>query len=122
MTLPKKLRILSSWSIVLFSLVFVTNSCSTDSEAFGDPIAEEEASGDTMDNQGDSDSNDDNSNDQNDTVSNNCPEGGDTFFAENSGLISVEFENNSFGGDWALRNDADDVSGQGYMVWTGSQD
>ena len=113
MTLPKKLRIFSFWSILLFSLVWVTNSCSTDSEAFGDLNAEEEPLGDDMD--------EDNSNAQNGTVSNDCPAGADTFFAESSGLISVEFENNSFDGDWELRNDANDVSGQGYMVWTGSQ-
>ncbi|MEM9077084.1 MAG: hypothetical protein AAGC43_08590 [Bacteroidota bacterium] len=100
--------------VILLFLMSLAISCSTDSEAFGEQIIEEVSSEDTMDNQ-------DDSNDQNGMVSNNCPESGSTFFSESNGLISVEFENNDFDGDWELRNDANDVSGQGYMVWTGQQ-
>ena len=121
MTLPKNAFVRNFGKLVLSSLLVMALSCSTDSESFGDEIIEGDMSADDSQNENDSDSGDTNSNDDNGTVSTTCPERGESFFSESNGLISVEFENANFNGDWELRNDANDISGQGYMVWTGQQ-
>lgn len=45
----------------------------------------------------------------------------DLVFNESNGLVSVEFENAEFTGDWKLRNEGNGFSGKGYMVWQGQQ-
>ncbi|MEM9363071.1 MAG: hypothetical protein AAGA43_10570 [Bacteroidota bacterium] len=121
MTLLKNTFIRTTGLLLLFSLLIVSLSCSTDSETFGDEIVEGDTSGDDSQNENDGDTGDMNTDGSNGTVSNTCPEGGESFFSESNGIISVEFENTDFDGDWELRNDANDISGRGYMVWTGPQ-
>ena len=50
----------------------------------------------------------------------NCPEGFDFIFTESDGLLSIEFEDNDFPEGWVLKNDAEGISGQGYMQWEGN--
>nr|WP_298994613.1 hypothetical protein [uncultured Allomuricauda sp.] len=125
MTLLKTLWIRSSFILLLFSLLIFEISCSSDPETIVEEIVQEDPTTDQDEDSADDTSGDDTSGDDTSdgegTVSSNCPQGGTTFFSESNGLISVEFENTAFNGDWELRNDADDVSGDGYMVWTGQQ-
>lgn len=50
-----------------------------------------------------------------------CTEPSKFLFEEKDGLIIVEFENAEFSGDWELKSSDTDHTGEGYMVWTGSQ-
>ncbi len=58
-------------------------------------------------------------NDQNGATSCNNP--GDATFLEENGLVVVEFENNSFEGDWDFNTNEPNFSGNGYRVWSGPQ-
>ncbi|PRX57614.1 hypothetical protein [Flagellimonas meridianipacifica] len=121
MYLLKNICVFSFREFLVFSFALLLFSCSTDSDAFVDEVLQNNTAEEETVNQND-DSSVEGENDGNSgTVSNTCPENGDIFFSEENGLVSVEFENSNFDGDWELRNDADDVSGQGYMVWTGQQ-
>lgn len=42
-------------------------------------------------------------------------------FNEKDGLVTVEFEDAKFSGDWKLKSDGSNFSGEGYMLWEGSQ-
>ncbi|MEM0930941.1 MAG: hypothetical protein AAGJ12_00655 [Bacteroidota bacterium] len=132
---PPRTPIKSYFTIIsLFLLGIFVFSCSDDSETLDDNTMQEEQTGEdpsddgnndmgdgSTDDNGNQDDNGNGSNGDNGNSSSNCPNGGSSFFTENNGLVSVEFENTTFQGDWELRNDANDVSGQGYMVWTGQQ-
>ncbi|WP_425236506.1 hypothetical protein [Ulvibacterium sp.] len=48
---------------------------------------------------------------------NDCPGSIGFVFEEKDGILSIEFEDNSFPEGWVLKNDANDVSGDGYMQW-----
>ena len=50
-----------------------------------------------------------------------CDNPTDFVFNENAGLVSVEFEDAEFSGDWTLKSDGNSFSGKGYMVWQGDQ-
>ncbi|MEK6152726.1 hypothetical protein WIW50_05680 [Flavobacteriaceae bacterium 3-367] len=52
---------------------------------------------------------------------NTCTDPGSFIFGEKDGLVSVEFENADFPGDWELKTEEDGFSGEGYMVWSGTQ-
>lgn len=56
-----------------------------------------------------------------DTEGSNCSNPSDFIFNENDGLVSVEFEEAAFSGSWKLKSDGNGYSGDGYMVWEGSQ-
>ena len=45
----------------------------------------------------------------------------DFVFNEKDGLVSVEFEKAEFSGDWTMKSDGNSYSGEGYMVWEGTQ-
>jgi hypothetical protein len=64
--------------------------------------------------------NDSASPDEPDEVTRSCPSGVDFFFTEDSGIVSIEFEDNDFPEGWVLKRDSDDVSGSGYMQWEGN--
>ncbi|WKB83021.1 hypothetical protein QYR09_08250 [Cellulophaga lytica] len=51
----------------------------------------------------------------------NCNEVKNYVFVEKDGLISVEFENAVFTENWIQKNDGNNISGKGYMVWEGDQ-
>ncbi|WP_349664831.1 hypothetical protein IZU89_08030 [Cellulophaga lytica] len=51
----------------------------------------------------------------------NCSEIENYVFIEKDGLVSVEFENAVFTDNWTQKNDGNNVSGKGYMVWEGDQ-
>ena len=61
---------------------------------------------------------DDGSDDGNSGV--DCPNNFDFVFEEAAGIISIEFEDNSFPEGWVLRTDAPNFSGDGYMQWEGN--
>ena len=42
-------------------------------------------------------------------------------FNEQNGLVVVEFENAKFSSDWKLKDDGNNHTGAGYMVWEGEQ-
>jgi len=42
-------------------------------------------------------------------------------FNEKDGLVLAEFEDAQFSEDWVLKNDDENATGEGYMVWEGSQ-
>ncbi|MFK7814289.1 MAG: hypothetical protein AB8B59_17455 [Maribacter sp.] len=44
-----------------------------------------------------------------------------TIYNEKDGLVLVEFESAEFSENWKLKNDGNSFSGDGYMVWEGSQ-
>ena len=50
-----------------------------------------------------------------------CSDAANFVFNEEDGLVVVEFEDADFPEDWALKSDVDGFSGEGYMVWEGSQ-
>jgi len=66
-----------------------------------------------------SDNGDTGGNDQNGATSCDNPE--DAVFIEEDGLVVAEFENNLFNGAWQFRTNEPNFSGEGFMVWTGSQ-
>lgn len=51
---------------------------------------------------------------------NDCPGSVGFLFEEKNGILSLEFEDNDFPEGWVLKNDADNVSGDGYMQWEGT--
>lgn len=51
-----------------------------------------------------------------DGATTSCPSGVDFYFTEDSGIVSIEFENNDFPEGWVLKS----YSGSGYMQWEGS--
>ncbi|WBU90886.1 hypothetical protein [Cellulophaga omnivescoria] len=51
----------------------------------------------------------------------NCNEVKNYVFVEKDGLVSVEFENAVFTENWIQKNDGNNISGKGYMVWEGDQ-
>lgn len=55
------------------------------------------------------------------TESTSCKNPVDYIFNEKDGLVLVEFENAEFSANWKLKTDGDSYSGNGYMVWEGSQ-
>ncbi len=56
-----------------------------------------------------------------DNNSSTCANPVDYVFNERNGLVSVEFEEAEFSGDWAIKSDGNSFSGKGYMVWQGTQ-
>ena len=50
-----------------------------------------------------------------------CSNVSDFIFNEKDGLVTVEYEDAEFSGDWKLKSDGNSFSGEGYMVWEGSQ-
>lgn len=50
-----------------------------------------------------------------------CSNVSNFIFNEKDGLVTVEFEDAEFSGDWKLKSDGSSFSGKGYMVWEGSQ-
>jgi len=61
-------------------------------------------------------------NDDNDVdTSTTCNDPADFIFVEENNFINIEFENSVFNNDWELINSSNNVTGDGYMVWTGSQ-
>lgn len=55
------------------------------------------------------------------TQNTSCDNPIDFVFNEKDGLVSVEFEKADFSDDWAMKSDGNSFSGEGYMVWEGTQ-
>ena len=53
--------------------------------------------------------------------SSSCTNPIDFVFTEKDGLVSVEFEKAKFSENWAMKSDGNSYSGEGYMVWEGTQ-
>jgi len=125
-------------------LIFLGASCSTDEEILEAPtddtqideseeVETEDASdtdaSDTTDDDTpdedtsetpDSDSDNDTM-DEDENSSGTCTDPQGFIYVENQGLVTVEFESAHFEGDWELKTNEADFSGDGFMVWTGSQ-
>jgi len=82
-------------------------------------ITVEEAMDNGNDGNDGNDDGDTGGNDQNGATSCDNPE--DAVFIEQNGLVVVEFENNRFNSAWEFRTNEPNFSGEGFMVWTGSQ-
>lgn len=50
-----------------------------------------------------------------------CTDVSNFVFSEKDGLVLVEFEKAEFSEDWKVKSDGESHSGDGYMVWQGSQ-
>lgn len=50
-----------------------------------------------------------------------CTNTSNFIFNEKDGLVTIEFEDATFSGDWKLKSDGDSFTGKGYMVWEGTQ-
>lgn len=109
------------FQVVMLSCLFLVVSCEKDEATVDDPAQEG-----VMDNQDDENSNDDSSDGNMDeeadsgNQSNDCPSSIGFVFEEANGIVSMEFEDNSFPEGWVLRNAGSDFSGDGYMQWEGN--
>ena len=56
----------------------------------------------------------------NDNQGSACPNNFGFVFEESGGIISIEFEDNTFPEGWVLRSNASGFSGDGYMQWEGN--
>ncbi|WP_299530473.1 hypothetical protein [Ulvibacterium sp.] len=91
--------------ILCFIIVFAFPSCSNDATTLEERLAEDnmiQEDGQEPEQPG-----------------SDCPSSVGFVFEEKDGIISIEFEDNSFPEGWVLKNDANDVSGDGYMQWEG---
>ncbi|MGD1945005.1 MAG: hypothetical protein ACFB0A_01755 [Croceivirga sp.] len=118
--------------ITLFSFLLVA-SCEKEETVVDNTSQEDVTANQDDENSSDSDT-DDNTNDDmgeetnddngddtdNDTQSNDCPSSIGFVFEEDNGMVSIEFEDNTFPDGWVLRNAAPDFSGDGYMQWEGN--
>ncbi len=99
-------------------------ACSKDDTAMEDDLENVDPQEEGTDTENDpADGNDDDGNDDPDPNSgndDNCSVG-DYIFNEANGLVLVEFENAEFPSGWELRTNESGYSGDGFMVWTGSQ-
>lgn len=97
--------------------IFLVASCEKEDTAVDDPTQE-----DVVNNQDDENSNDAGNDNPTDTddQSNDCPDAIGFVFEETNGIVSIEFEDNSFPEGWVLRNEGSDFSGAGYMQWEGN--
>ena len=112
---------LSAIGAFLLCLNIASISCSADGSLFDENIAdnstieEEDDSQDDVTDEGTDSSQDD----DNTTVS--CSNPADFVFVESDGVVMVEMENAVYAEDWELQTSTFDYSGEGYLVWTGSQ-
>ena len=60
-------------------------------------------------------------NDASDPQEQPCLNASSFVFNEKDGLVTIEFEDAEFSEDWELKSDGSSFSGEGYMVWEGSQ-
>jgi len=113
----------SIFKLSLILLLFSSIACSKDTTKEEVEI-EANASGDQNDNnnaENDEESNSGDGNGNNGEQESPCSGTTSSIFSEENGLLTVEFEDAEFSGDWKLRSDGDSYSGEGYMVWEGSQ-
>lgn len=64
---------------------------------------------------------DDSNNSNTNTSSSTCTDPGNFVFNEENGLVLVEFEKTAYSDSWALKAAGNSFSGDGYLVWEGSQ-
>ncbi len=86
---------------------------------------DEQTQEDAMNNEDDENSGDTGNEDMDEETdtgnqSNDCPDAIGFVFEEANGIVSIEFEDNSFPERWVLRNEGSDYSGAGYMQWEGN--
>jgi len=102
---PSKAQIMRTVFVTALIIGFTFLSCSNDQTTLEERLAEDTtAQEDGQDSKSPQDT---------------CPSSVGFVFEEKDGIISIEFENNDFPEDWVLKNDADGVSGDGYMQWEG---
>ncbi|MEM8508024.1 MAG: hypothetical protein AAF717_09350 [Bacteroidota bacterium] len=73
---------------------------------------------DGMDNTDNDENSDEDSSDDADPT-NECPAAIGFVFEETGGIISIEFEDNTFPEGWVVKSDGNGTSGTGYMQWEG---
>lgn len=105
---------------LLLALILTTYSCSADTNILLDPETDEVVD-EEQEQQEESEVEEEESEKETETESSSCTDPLDYVFNEKDGLVLVEFEKAEFSGDWALKSDGTSHSGDGYMVWQGSQ-
>lgn len=95
-----------------------SDDTTSDDTTTDDTTSDDTTSDDTTTTDDDSE-NDDSSNDSTDSA--NCTDPSGFVFNEEDGLVLVEFENADFPNNWALKSNGNSHTGEGYMVWEGSQ-
>lgn len=107
--------------MALCTLLCFTMACSNDeSDGDLDVITPTEEGTDDGSEEPTSDGDGNNDGNGSDGGNTNCT-AANAVFNEADGLLNIEFENAAFSGDWELRSNGDNFSGDGYMVWTGAQ-
>ncbi|MGB5819965.1 MAG: hypothetical protein WBG90_10820 [Saonia sp.] len=116
-TLIYKLRYIP---ICLFlGLVF---SCSDEDIATADDMEAVDPQEEPTNDNNDGEEENDNGNGEEGSGNNSsCTDPGDFIFNEKDGYVHIEFEEAKFSGDWELKSNESGFSGDGYMVWTGTQ-
>ncbi|MEO1010031.1 MAG: hypothetical protein AAFX53_01920 [Bacteroidota bacterium] len=112
----------TAWCLFL-ALVIASSSCSTDGEIAEDTLENLDSVEDMDDDSEDAPMDEENNlgdGDSEETLGQECPENGETYFVESKGLISIEFEDTAYSEDWELKKDTENLSGDGYLVWTGN--
>ncbi len=126
--------------LFLFFLVLTSYSCSSDDpitvereteivvvelelDEEIDPEPETEPDETTSDDTTGSDDTDesDTTDEVSNTVEDSCTNPSDFIFNEDDGLVVVEFESAAFEGNWTMKNNGNNFSGDGYLVWEGPQ-
>lgn len=103
--------------VLLISLLIpMTNSCSKE-----EPILNETHI-DTLEDDNEAVTEEASSTEDNATEdSSSCSNPIDFVFNEMDGLVAVEFEEAKFTGDWRMKSNGNNFSGEGYMIWEGPQ-
>ena len=91
----------------------------SDDNQMGDDQSEDEM--DDEDDMGGEDADDDQMDDDQTGSDNGCTDPEDFVFLESNGLVLVEFENTVITEDWELATREPNFTGEGYLVWNGSQ-
>lgn len=116
--MPTVLRNFQKNMLYILLFLLTAYSCSVDSTILEEPDTKEIV--DEIE-ETEAESEMDEEEEETETESSACENPLDQVYNEKDGLILVEFENAQFSEDWVLKSDGDSHTGDGYMVWEGSQ-
>lgn len=128
----KNARPLKHTMLFLFLVVLTGHSCSKDSTLLPDPATEEmqeqtqdidpeTSTEETTPEEIPTTEDEEGTTEETDSKETSCTDPAGFIFNEKDGLVQVEFENTDFSGNWKLRSNGNSHSGDGYLVWEGSQ-
>ena len=113
-------RKLQTGTLFLILLLLTAYSCSVDSNVLVDLETEEAIDNEQGEEDEEKEQNEEEE-DKSETESTSCTDPLNYVFNERDGLLFAEFEDAKFSEDWKLKSDGTSYSGDGYMVWEGSQ-